>query len=138
MAEPMETISIELPGTLIDQITLTDGTLHLHLARALIIKTMTGSAERTLWWQAGELAIDGAEPQSPLPAAPVICAGGDVNENVYTFRDMVPLPLKADGRVACDLKLIDRNARIHVTGTAIRLDMEGIAKYIEHIRPDNR
>ena len=133
----METTSIELPGTEIDCITLSAGTLRLHFARALIIKTMTGSAERTRWWQAGELAIDGAEPQSPLPDAPVICAGGDVDENVYTYRDMVPLPLKANGRVACDLKLTDSSARIHVAGTAIRLEMDGIAKYIEHIPPDS-
>jgi hypothetical protein len=131
----METISIELPGTQIDRITLISGTLRLHFARAGIIKTMTGSAERTRWWQAGELAIEGAEPQSPLPDAPVICAGGDVDENIYTYRDMVPMPLDAHGRIACDLKIANSSARLHVIGTAIRLEMEGIPKYIEHIRP---
>ena len=134
----METTSIELPGTEIDRITLTDGTLRLHFARAIIIKTMTGSPERTRWWQAGELAIDGADPHHPLPNAPLICAGGDIDDNVYTYRDMIPLPLTADGRVGCDLKLTGTNETIRVTGTTLRLEMEGIAKYIEHIRPDSR
>jgi hypothetical protein len=132
----METTSIELPGTEIDRITLKDGTLRLHFARASIIKTMTGSPERTRWWQAGELAIDGAEPQYPLPKPPLICAGGDIDDNVYTYRDMIPLPLNARGRVGCDLKLSGTSESIRMTGTAIRLEMEGIAKYIEHVRPD--
>ena len=103
----MDTASIELPGTEIGSITLTDGTLRLHFPRARIIKTMTGSTERTLWWQAGELVIDGAQLLGPLPATPIVCAGGDIDANLYTYRDMIPLPLSTPGRVGCDLKLSD-------------------------------
>jgi hypothetical protein len=131
----METTSIELPGTEIDRITLIDATLRLHFARALIVKAMTGSPERTRWWQAGELVIDGAQPQDPLPQAPLVCAGGDIDDNIYTYRDMIPLPLSATGRVGCVLKSSDGGRSIRATGTALRLEMEGIAKYIEHIRP---
>ena len=57
---------------------------------------MTGSVERTKWWQNGELVFGGAEldEDSPLPSLPVECVGGDVGENVYTYRDMIPLPLE--------------------------------------------
>ncbi len=131
----METSSIELAGAQIDRIELADGRLRLHFPRVEIIKTMTGSAERTRWWQAGELVIDAAEPQAPLPQAPVVCVGGDIDENVYTYRDMIPLPLDARGRVACDLKLAEGAGRISVRGEALRLEMDGVPKYIEHIRP---
>ena len=89
----METSSIELSGAEIDSIELEAGRLRLHFPRVQIIKTMTGSLERTRWWQAGHLVIDAAEPLAPLPTTPVVCAGGDVDENVYTYRDMIPVPL---------------------------------------------
>jgi hypothetical protein len=134
----METSSIELSGAQIDRIELVDGRLRLHFPRVKIIKTMTGSVERTRWWQAGDLVIDAAQPLAPLPQAPVVCAGGDIDENVYTYRDMIPIPLNARGRVGCDLRLADTEARISVRGEALRLEMEGVAKYIEHIRPAER
>jgi hypothetical protein len=132
----METSSIELTGAEIDSIEFADGTVRLHFPRVHIIKSMTGSVERTRWWQAGSLVIDGAEPPDPLPEAPVTCAGGDIDENIYTYRDMIPIPLNGRGRVGCDLKLAGSDARIRVQGEAVRLDMEGIPKYIEHIRPE--
>ena len=134
----METSSIELSGAEIDCIELEAGRLRLHFPRVQIIKTMTGSLERTRWWQAGHLVIDAAEPLAPLPTTPVVCAGGDVDENVYTYRDMIPVPLDARGRVGCDLRLANSEARIRVRGEALRLEMEGVPKYIEHIRPVGR
>jgi hypothetical protein len=134
----METSSIELSGAEIDRIELADGELRLHFPRVQIIKTMTGSAERTRWWQAGDLIIDSAEPLAPLPKVPVVCAGGDIDENVYTYRDMIPVPLNGRGRVGCDLRLADSEARIRVRGESLRLEMEGVPKYIEHIRPRDR
>jgi hypothetical protein len=136
--ETVETSSIELSGAEIDRIELADGRLRLHFPCVHIVKTMTGSAERTRWWQAGELIVDGAQPLAPLPLAPVLCAGGDIDENVYTYRDMIPLPLHGRGRVGCDLKLAGTEARISVRGEVLRLEMEGVPKYIEHLRPDPR
>lgn len=131
----METSSIELCGAQIDRIELSDGRLRLHFPRVEIIKSMTGSVERTRWWQAGTLVIDAAEALAPLPDAPVVCAGGDVDENVYTYRDMIPLPLNGRGRVGCDLRLVGSDARISVRGEGLRMEMEDVPKYIAHIRP---
>jgi hypothetical protein len=131
----MDASSIELPGAEIDRIELSEGRLRLHFPHVPIVKTMTGSAERTKWWQAGDLIIEGAEPETTLPASPVICVGGDVNDNVYTYRDMIPIPLSSRGRVGCDLKIAGSDDRIRVRGTALYLQMEGVPKYIEHIRP---
>ena len=52
---------------------------------AYLVKTMTGSVERTRWWQNGALVFDGAEldADEPLPELPAECSGGDVGENVY-------------------------------------------------------
>jgi hypothetical protein len=130
----METSSIELPGAQIDRIDLAGGRLRLHFPRVHIVKTMTGSVERTRWWQAGDLVIEAAEPLAPLPNAPVVCAGGDIDDNLYTYRDMIPIPLSSRGRVGCDLRLAGSDESIRVRGTALYLEMEGVAKYIQHIR----
>ena len=121
----METSSIELSGAEIDRIELADGRLRLHFPSVHIIKTMTGSVERTRWWQAGDLVIEAAEPLAPLPQAPAVCIGGDIDENVYTYRDMIPIPLNARGRVGCDLQLADTEARISVRGEALQAGAGG-------------
>jgi hypothetical protein len=57
-----------------------------------------------------------------------------VGENVYTYRDMIPVPLASRGHVHCDLRLEGGAARIRVTGTAVELRMEEAPKYLEHLR----
>ena len=97
---------------------------------------MTGSVERTRWWQNGALVFEGAEldDEADLSMLPAACSGGDVGENIYTYRDMVPVPLESRGRAHCALKVGD-NAVIRVEGTAVHLDMVDVPKYIEHLRP---
>ncbi len=136
----MDSSSIRLPGSELAEIRFADGILRVSFARAYIIKTMTGSAEKTLWWQAGELVLDEAELLAPLPEQQggdnLICAGGDIDENVYTYRDMIPIPLDSRGHCACDLKLQGSDAQIKAQGVSIRLLMQASPKYIEHIRPE--
>jgi len=130
----MDSSSIQLPDTAIEGASVVDGTLRVRFARAYIVKTMTGSDEKTLWWQAGELVLDQAELEVPLPEGPAVCAGGDVEENVYVYRDMIPIPLDSRGRCRCELKLRDSVERIVADGSAIRLEMRDVPKYIRHIR----
>ncbi|MEA3638370.1 MAG: hypothetical protein VBE63_00315 [Lamprobacter sp.] len=137
----MDSSSIRLPGSELAEIRFADGKLSVSFARAYIIKTMTGSAEKTLWWQAGELLLDNAELLEPLPEVPsgdrLICEGGDIDENVYTYRDMIPIPLDSRGHCRCDLKLRGSDARIIAQGETLRLLMQDTPKYIEHIRPQD-
>ena len=44
-------------------------------------------------------------------------AGGDVGENVYTYRDMIPVPLQSRGRAHCALKIGDAGV-IRVSGSS--------------------
>jgi len=134
----MDASSIELPGSTITAVIVEGDTVRIRLQPAYIIKTMTGSAERTKWWQNGELVFAGAEldEDSELPGLPVECAGGDVGENVYTYRDMIPLPLESRGHVHCAIKVQGSDAVIRVSGESIKLVMEDVPKYLEHIRPE--
>ena len=130
----MDTTSIDLPGSEVESISFADGKMTLRFSRALIIKTMTGSRERTRWWQAGEMIIDGARVEGEPPECPCICDGGDVGENIYTYRDMIPLPLNSRGRSHCDLRFRGSEHRLRVEGESLILNMEDRPHYIEHIR----
>lgn len=132
----MDSTSIELPGSTIAGIAIDDDTVRIRFEPAYLVKTMTGSVERTRWWQNGELVFSGAslDDGQPLPDFPATCTGGDVGENVYTYRDMVPVPLKSHGRAHCALTF-DRGA-IQIEGSAVSLELEGVPKYISHLRPD--
>ncbi|EXJ17127.1 hypothetical protein [Imhoffiella purpurea] len=131
----MDSISIELKGSEIASIDCRQDGLTIEFSRAYLIKTMTGSKERTRWWQAGSLLIDGAETGGDIPSGPLVCAGGDIEENIYTYRDMIPIPLESRGRIRCELSFGDGESLV-VTGTGIRLIMHETPKYIEHLRAE--
>jgi len=130
----MDSSTIELVGSRIGRVTVEGDVVRIRFEPAFIVKSMTGSAERTRWWQNGELVFAGAELEGELPPLPADCAGGDVGENVYTYRDMVPLPLQSRGHVRCDLRLEGSDTHIRVTGAAVELRMDGVPKYLEHLR----
>ena len=130
----MDSTTIELPGSEIESIALEEGKLIVRFSRAYLVKTLSGSVERTRWWQAGELIFDEAELEGELPPCPCICDGGDVGENVYTYRDMIPIPLQSQGRAHCALKLRDREDLLQARASGVRLAMEDRPHYIEHIR----
>ena len=134
----MDSTSIDLVGSRIVAVKVDGDNVRVRFEPAYLIKTMTGSVERTRWWQNGELVFGGAELDSdqPLPALPAECVGGDVGENVYTYRDMIPVPLQSAGRAHCELKLADNEFPIRVVGTSVNLLLDDVAKYIEHLRPE--
>ena len=131
----MDSTSIELPGSKIAAVTIDGDTVRIEFEPAYLVKSMTGSAERTRWRQNGALGFEGAELDSDqaLPELPAECGGGDVGENVYTYRDMIPVPLESRGHAHCVLHV--GGTQIRVTGSAVRLEMRDVPKYIEHLRP---
>jgi hypothetical protein len=130
----VDSLSIDLNGSEIESILLENSSLRIRFSRAYLIKTMTGSAERTRWWQSGDLVIDDPELDSPPPEGPLVCRGGDIDENIYTYRDMIPIPLDSRGHARCALTFEGHQAPFVATGRAVRLDMVDTPKYIEHIR----
>ena len=130
----MDSTTIDLPGSEIESISFQDGRLIIRFSRAYLIKTLSGSEERTRWWQAGELIFEEASLESEMPSCPCLCAGGDVGENVYTYRDMIPLPLASRGRAHCALKFEDQTVLLRVVSSGLKLVMEDRPHYIEHLR----
>ncbi len=130
----MDSSSIQLKGSEIDKIEVEGSQVKISFSRAIIIKTMTGSVEKTKWWQAGFLIFEDVE-DSELVDVPLTCAGGDVGENVYTYRDMIPVPLQSRGHAHCDLYFEESDKHLKISAGAVKLEMLEVPKYIEHIRP---
>ena len=131
----MDLTSIELPGSIITDIRVLDEEVRVRFEPAYLIKTMTGSDERTRWRQNIELVFDNGELlEGGTIDLPATCSGGDVGENIYTYRDMVPIPLESRGQAHCDLRVEGSSLGIRVQAEGVRLDREGLPKYIEHLR----
>ena len=131
----MDSTSIELKGSQIAGVSIEGQTIRIRFEPAYLIKTMTGSVERTRWRQNGDLVFENGEldDSQALPPLPAECRGGDVGENVYTYRDMIPVPLASHGRAHCVLHTGDGEIRVAAEG--VRLEMEDVPRYIEHLRP---
>ena len=92
-------------------------------------------ADGTGWIGGGHDPVD--EDQRVHRVRGVVdCAGGDVGENIFTYRDMIPLPLESRGQAHCDLGIEGSDAHIRLQAAAVKLEMEDVPKYIEHIRPE--
>lgn len=130
----MEISSIELPGSEVECIVPEGDDLILRFSRAYIVKILSGTQERTRWWQAGDLVFEQAEVEGELPACPAVCAGGDVGENIYTYRDMIQIPMQEEGPAHCDLGFKGTEKRLKVRARRVRLRMQDRPRYIEHIK----
>ena len=131
----MDSTTIELPGSHIVAVIQEGNEIRVEFAPAYLVKIMTGSVERTRWHQEGALVFEAAnlDDETPLPSLPADCEGGDVGENIYTYRDMVPVPLTSQGHAHCVLRV--KGGEIRIDGEGVRLEMRDVPKYIEHIRP---
>jgi hypothetical protein len=131
----MDSSSIELPGSTIKELRVEGDTVRICFSPAVIIKTMTGSVERTKWQQSGELVFEGAELEGDPPGLPAVCVGGDVGENVYTYRDMIPIPLRSRGRAHCVFAVAGDDRKLRVRADGVHLELEAAPTYVEHLRP---
>ncbi len=130
----MDNTSIQLADSQVSGITSSTDSLRVRFSKAIVIKTMTGSVERTLWWQAGDMVLDEPQIQGELPEGELTCSGGDIDDNIYTYRDMIPLPLESRGAIRCELHWQGDAPPLIVSASAIRLEMEATPKYQRHLR----
>ncbi|MGD9298807.1 MAG: hypothetical protein PVG09_03805, partial [Thiohalocapsa sp.] len=70
------------------------------------------------------------------PDVPLTCTGGDIDDNIYTYRDMIPLPLASRGVIRVELQFEGHQPALVASGSAILLDMHDVPKYQRHIRDD--
>lgn len=125
---------LSLPHAQVERIERDGDIVRIHLSEFFSYVSLSGSSERTQWRQAGILVLDDAQVEDGLPDGPVALAGGDVHDNTYTYRDLVPLPLDARGRVGCTLRIEGRDEALVLQCTRLRLETLGERRYVAHVR----
>lgn len=128
----MDSTTMLIPDARLEKITQDGDRFTLSFSLLYLIKIMEGAIDDTLWKQAADLVIEGAELDGPLPDCPCTIGGGDLTDNIYTYRDRVPLPITWRDDVLCKLKPEDGPA-FSIQGSAMTLNLIEDARYIRHV-----
>jgi len=94
---------------------------------------MDGAFEDSLWKQAINLVVKNAAVSGTLPDCPCELAGGDLSDNIYTYRDHAPLPINWRGQVGCKLRLAPGDTVVAIDGTSIEVEQIEYPVYLGHV-----
>jgi hypothetical protein len=125
---------LQIPGAQLDSIEQADNTITLHFSLVQLVQEMEGAIEDSLWTQAVKLVISGIEIKGELPACPCTIKGGDMIDNIFTYRDHAPLPINWRGEVRCALLVAGTEATFSIDGESMQLEQIGTPRYIKHVK----
>lgn len=111
-----------------------DDSITLHFSKVFLVQEMEGAIEDSLWTQAVSLTIRDIEIDGELPDCPCEIGGGDMTNNIYTYRDHAPLPIDWRGDVRCKLVTRDSGSSVTVSGESMQLEQIDHPRYIRHIK----
>ena len=124
----------QIPGALLASIEHSGDEITLRFSQVNLIAEMEGTFEDTLWTQAVNLTVKGIEIEGELPACPCELQGGDMTDNIYTYRDHAPLPINWQGDVRCSFKAPAAGTGFSISGESMHLEQVGHPRYIKHIK----
>jgi hypothetical protein len=126
--------TLQLPGAQLDAIDQADDEITLHFSLVHLVQEMEGAFEDSLWTQAVRLTVRGCSLEGELPACPCEIKGGDLTDNIYTYRDHAPLPINWRGEVRCKLVCAETGAEFSIEGSSMQLEQIDHPRYIRHVR----
>ncbi len=125
---------LQLPDAQLASIEHDGDTFTLRFSRVQLVQEMEGAFEDSLWSQAVNLTIRGATLEGTLPDCPCTIKSGDLTDNIYTYRDHTPLPVKWYGEAACQLIVAGTGAGFLLRGTDMEIEQLDYPRYIRHIK----
>jgi hypothetical protein len=127
------TSSLQLPGARLERIEREVDSISLHFSLVHLVQVMEGAFQDSLWKQACELVIRNVKIDGELPPCPCEIQGGDMINNIYTYRDHAPLPIDWNGSVGCKFTVAGSGTVFSIDGTAMQMKMIDHPRYIRHI-----
>jgi hypothetical protein len=127
---------LQIPGAQLESIEQNGNDTTLHFSQVQLIQEMEGAFEDSLWTQAVNLTIKGAGIEGELPECPCEITGGELTDNIYTYRDHAPLPINWHGEVSCTFKPDDSGTAFSISGDAMQLEQLEHPRYIKHFKKD--
>jgi hypothetical protein len=125
---------LQIPGAQLESIEQTDNEITLHFSQVQLVQEMEGAIEDSLWTQAVNLVIRDIEIEGKLPACPCVIKGGDMVDNIFTYRDHAPLPINWRGEVRCELTVEDTDTTFSIDGESMQLEQIDHPRYIRHMK----
>ncbi len=127
--------NLQLPGAQLSSIEQDgDDRITLHFAQVRLIQEMEGAFEDSLWTQAIRLTLRDIEIDGELPACPCELQGGELTNNIYTWRNQVPLPIRWRGDVGCKLVVAGSGASCTIRANQLAVEQIDHPRYIKHIK----
>jgi hypothetical protein len=125
---------LQLPGAQLASIEQGEDEITLHFSLVHLIQEMENAIEDSLWTQAIDLTIKGIELEGELPACPCEVTGGDLVDNIFTYRDHAPLPVDWRGAVRCTLNIAGRTTGCMISGHSLSITQIAHPRYIKHVK----
>ena len=127
---------LQIPGAQLESIEQDGNETTLHFSQVQLIQEMEGAFEDSLWTQAIKLTIKRAGTEGELPECPCEITGGELTDNIYTYRDHAPLPINWHGAVSCTFKPDGAGTDFSISGDAMQLEQLEHPRYIKHFKKD--
>jgi hypothetical protein len=125
---------LQLPGAQLESIEQGEDEITLHFSQVQLVQEMENAIEDSLWTQALDLTIKGIELEGELPTCPCEVSGGDLTDNIFTYRDHAPLPISWRGTVSCKLNFAGHDTGFTISGDSLKVDQIAHPRYIKHIK----
>ena len=128
------TNTLQIPGAQLESIEQGDNEITLHFSQVQLLQEMEAAIEDSLWTQAVNLTIRDIEIEGELPECPCVIKGGDLVNNIFTYRDHAPMPINWHGEVRCTLTVEGTATSFTLGGDAMQLEQIEHPRYIRHIK----
>ena len=125
---------LQLPGAQLESIEQGEDEITLHFSHVQLVQEMENAIEDSLWTQAIDITIRGIELEGELPTSPCEVSGGDLTDNIFTYRDHAPLPINWRGSVSCKLNFAGHDTGFTISGDLLKVDPIAHPRYIKHIK----
>jgi hypothetical protein len=124
---------LQLPGAQLESIDQSGDSITLAFSQVNLVQEMEGTFQDSLWTQAVRLTIGETELTGELPDCPCEISGGDLVNNVFTYRDHAPLPIDWRGDTRCKVTVAGSEATFTIDGASMQLEQIGHPRYIKHV-----
>lgn len=130
------TFYLQIPGAQLESIDRSEDEITLHFSKVELIQKMENAFEDSLWTQAINLTLKGISVDGDLPEAACEIQKGELTDNIYTYRDSVPMPVDWHGEVNCTFAITGTGREFSIDGTSMQLEQIAHPRYIKHFKKD--
>ena len=128
------TDTLQLPGAQLESIEQGENEITLHFSQLQIVQEMENTIENSLWTQACDLVLRNIEISGELPDCPCEIKGGDLTDNIFTYRDHAPLPIDWHGDTGCKFAVANSDAGFSIDAETLQVERLEHPRYIKHVK----